>query len=101
MSNCLPFFENRKFVERINVMSIEFPHRTKGILTLMKDIKKSRPELDIDSFICIIDKLNNPAISYWEFSAGQYKHSVEMWNKYVFDSNKNFNLLISSENLCY
>jgi hypothetical protein len=101
MSNLDTFFENSDFLERIDVMSKNYPHRTKNILNIMKEIKESMPELDIDSFICMIDKLNNPAISFWEFGGGQYKYSVELWNKFVFDSDKNFNLMISTENICY
>jgi hypothetical protein len=90
------FFENSTFLNKMNKN-----HLKDKVLEIMKQIKEKNPVLTINTFICIIDKLNDPSISYMSQSAGMYIISVELWNKHVFESKKNFDLLISSDNLCF
>jgi hypothetical protein len=92
------FFEDAKFVNKF----INCKFNSKLILNIMKEIKDANPDLRIDVFICILDKMSNPSTSYASLSAGLYKYSVELWNDYVYKNYKcNFNLLIGYEEICF
>lgn len=92
------FFENKTFLEKMN----KLPYWQEKTLEIMKSMKEKDQELTIDIFICILDKRFHPRTSYSNYSGFMYKHSVELWNKYVFENYKrNFNLLISYENISF
>ena len=67
----------------------------------MKEIKEKHKNLSINLFNCILDKLYDPSTSYAEYNAFRYIEAVNLWNNYVFNSKKNFDILISYENIVF
>ena len=95
------FFEDPNFVKIFNKCTYE-PHI---ILQIMKEIKETNPDLNIDVFNCILDKIIDPTTSHTRYSDRLYIHSISVWNNYIYKNNKtnlkcNFNLLIGYEELC-
>ena len=95
------FFEDPTFVKLFNKCTYE----PQIILEIMKEMKELNPELNIDVFKCILDKIMDPTTSYTRYSANLYIYSIEVWNNYIYKNNKtnlkcNFNLLIGYEELC-
>jgi len=85
------FFENPDFINEYNKLYI---HQKNEVLAIMKEMKEQNNELTINSFIGILHKIKNPSTSNSNYSAFLYMHSVEIWNKYIFNNKKNFKLLI-------
>ena len=54
------------------------------ILEEMLSITEKSTKLSIDHFICIVDKLCNPSISYFDQSFMRYMFSVDLWNTFIF-----------------
>lgn len=92
------FFENKDFKEKMILLR----YGQAKIFEIMKEMKEKNPELSIDIFLCILDKKNDPTTSYSSMSGFQYKYSVELWNKYIFENYKyNFELLIRYEGISF
>ena len=94
-TNMDPIFSDETFLKRMN----ELPYRKTKLLQIMSEIKAQNADLNIDVFHCILDKFICPWKSSSSRSASQYMYSVELWNNYVFQSRKNFNLLLSYEDI--
>jgi hypothetical protein len=45
--------------------------------------------------------LYEPSVSYAKYSSHMYMNAVDLWNNYVFNSKKNYNLLIDPEYVIY
>lgn len=91
-------FADKVFLNKAN----NLPYLKNKILEIMNEIKEKNPELNINVFICILDKIIDPTSSSIYRSAALYKYSVELWNEYIFKNyKKNFDLLISYENICF
>jgi len=88
-------FFDETFLNRMKQLSF----RKSKILQIMSEIKEQNADLHIDVFLCILDKFISPRTSSSNRSASQYLYSVELWNNYVFQSRKNFNLLLSYEDI--
>ena len=92
------FFNNKRFLNRIG----ELTNKKLRMIDIMKEIKEKKPELSIDVFICIFDKVKDPTKSYMDIGGRIYEYSVELWNQYIFDNCKcDFDLLISYKDLCF
>lgn len=90
-------FSDKTFLDRANKLA----YSKNKILKIMNEMKKQNTELSIDVFICILDKIISPRSSSSNRSAGLYMYSVDLWNNYVFNSKKDFDLLISYEYICF
>jgi len=93
-TNMDPIFSDETFLNRMK----QLPYGKK-VLQIMSEIKAQNPDLNIDVFLCILDKFISPLTSSSSRSAFQYLNAVELWNNYVFQSRRNFNLLLSYENI--
>jgi len=93
--NMDPMFSEETFLKRMK----ELPYGKIKVLQIMSEIKAQNADLSIDVFLCILDKFICPWKSSSSRSASQYLYSVELWNNYVFNSRKNFNLLLSYEDI--
>ena len=92
------FFENKSFITKLN----KFPEYKKdNVREIMREIKEKQESLSIDIFNCILDKLYEPSVSYAKYSSHMYMNAVDLWNNYVFNSKKNYNLLIDPEYVIY
>ena len=94
-TNMDPIFSDETFLNRIR----QLPYGKIKVLQIMSEIKAQNPDLDIVVFLCILDKFISPWTSSSSRSAFQYLYAVELWNNYVFQSRKNFNLLLSYEDI--
>lgn len=94
-------FENTDFLNRIE----QIRYGKNKILEIMRNIKAEYKEqnapLNIDVFICILDKMIDRMSVCSPYSSGLYRFSVDLWNNHVFKSKKNFDLLISYEGICF
>jgi len=61
----------------------------------------AQPELDIFTYIAILDKLFRPDVSYMAIGASKYISSVKIWNRFIVDINEKFELLLFGDNLVY
>lgn len=70
---------------------------------LLSIIETSLSELSIDHFICIVDKLCDPSISYADQSFMRYMFSVDLWNTFIFTYHSKEAAIVSipSENLVF
>lgn len=91
------FFSDTTFLNRIK----QIRYGENRILEKMNKIKEDNTDLSIDVFICILDKFINPRASCIRYSAFMYMYSVDLWNNYIFSSKKNFDLLLSYENMSF
>lgn len=90
------FFSNKTFLKRINNLKYE---KVK-ILEIMNKMKDQYPELSINTFICIAEKMKDPSVVC--LTRTGYRTAVEAWNQFVFDNYKcDFELLISYKDLCF
>ena len=92
------FFENNSFVTKLNKFT---EYKKDKVLEIMKEIKEEQATLSIDIFNCILDKLYEPSVSYAKYTSHMYMNAVDLWNNYVFNSKKNYNLLIDPEYVIY
>jgi hypothetical protein len=93
-TNMDPIFSDDTFLNKIK----QLPYGKK-VLQIMSEIKAQSPDLNINVFLCILEKFISPRTSNSTRSASQYLYAVELWNNYVFQSKKNFNLLLSYEDI--
>lgn len=94
-TNMDSIFSDDTFLNRMT----QLPYGKIRVLQIMSEIKAQNPDLNIDVFLCILDKFISPWASDSSRSASQYLYAVELWNNYVFQSKKNFNLLLSYEDI--
>ena len=92
------FFENKSFITKLNKFS---EYKKDKVREIMREIKENQISLSIDIFNCILDKLYEPSVSYAKYSSHMYMNAVDLWNNYVFNSKKNYNLLIDPEYVIY
>jgi len=93
--NMDPIFSDETFLNRMK----QLPYGKVRVLQIMSEIKAKNADLSIDVFLCILDKFISPWSSSSSRSASEYLYAVELWNNYVFESRKNFNLLLSYEDM--
>ena len=65
------------------------------VISLIKELIISRPELKVYVYIAILDKLFRKDVSYTDISAFSYIGSIQIWNDIIIDdAPKNLDLLI-------
>jgi hypothetical protein len=90
------FFNDKTFLNRLNQLKYD----NVKILEIMNRMKQQNPELPINTFICIAEKMKDRSVVCMTRSG--YKTAVELWNQFVFDNYKcDFDLLISYKDLCF
>jgi hypothetical protein len=58
-----------------------------------------KPNLNILTYIAVLDKLFSKDITYTDISTGTYINSIRIWNRFIIDHEENFYLLIFGENI--
>jgi len=93
------------FHKQINNEKLPQSKRTR-ILLEMNNMKEEMPELSIIDFLCMLDKIVEPEISYWSRSAENYINAVKIWNNYIWNNyvmkrQNGFFLLINTDKTVY
>jgi hypothetical protein len=90
------FLNDKTFLNRMNQLKYD---KVK-ILEIMNKMKEQMPELPINTFICIAEKMKDPSVVCMTRTG--YRAAVDLWNQFVLDNYKcDFDLLISYKDLCF
>lgn len=82
-----PFFENKKFVTRLNNLLEKKSLKKETIIEIFSIMKEKDKELSIYIFSAIVDKLRDPYIVYSDISAFTYLAAIKLWNNYIMEDN--------------
>jgi len=86
------FFQDTLFLKRMQTLS--YPNLKIKILEIMTEMKNKDNQLDIRCFICILEKIIEPSVSYTHSTSTVYMYSVKLWNDFIYNSKKDFDMLI-------
>jgi hypothetical protein len=89
---------NARFNSSLNKLS---SFKREKVYNNIEKLINKNPDINSIIYIAILDKLYKKDTSCLDIGAGTYMSAVDTWNKFIYDSGEDFDLLISGEDLVF